>query len=378
VRSVSDAFLAQLRGAHRMVTTCDVLFAGEVIAEDLKVAGGRIDYDRRASSLARCSVEFAEPLRLPDGGSTDVLSPYGYELQIRRGVKFRNGDTELVSLGVFPIQESDIDGVTLRTSVSALDRSQRVRDARLEEPYEIPAGTLFEVALKALVSGLSEGGIAVPSTYVSGIEYSLTSPPFTTPLLVFDAQADRWDAAQSMATATGSELYFNGDGRLTMRLEPDVRTAASVWDVDEGVDGVLISASVARSRRSAYNRVVAYSTNASTGEVFRGVATDDDPSSPTYYDGGFGRKPRFYASPLIASTAQAEASAASILRANLGVARSITLSAVTNPALEPGDVVRVARSSLGLDEVFVIDAMTIGLGPEDAMTVESRARQESS
>lgn len=402
MRVVSDAFLAAVRTAHRVVTEVDVLFNRQVVAEGLAVSDGRVTYDRAASALARCDVTFAEPQRFPTGPG-DILSPYGYELRIRRGVRYADAvpfvsapylltddgqilltdgglplltdegvatdpveaTTETVSLGVFPIQRSEVDGVALVTSVSGIDRSQLVRDARLEDDYQVAAGTNYGDAIAALVSA------GVP-----GLEYAFTSTSFTTPLLTFEAQADRWEAAQSMARSIGCELFFNGDGALVLRPEPNVATAIPVWDVDEGDDGVLVSATIRLDRTPAYNRVIAFSANASNGEVFRGVATDEDPSSPTYYFGPFGRKPRFFGSPLIGSNDQAAAAAAGILAGNIGVARAVDFSAVSNPALEVGDAVLIRRAALDLDEVHLLDVLSIGLAAEDAMLGASRARQE--
>ena len=150
-----------------------------------------------------------------------------------------------------------------------------------------------------------------------------------------------------------------------------------LWTLSEGEGGLLVSAALNLDRGPAYNRVVATGENTGVGTVPRGVWTDDDPASPTYYSGGFGRKPRFYSSTFITTTDQATSAATSIGASLKGVARSLDLTAVPNPALEPGDPVLIRRLPLGLNEVHLIDALTFSLGADGAMGASSEMGDHS-
>lgn len=362
MRPASIAFANALTGSHRVVSRCDVLFDREVIAEGVGIVSGRVDYDRTAARLARLSAVIAEPDRIPIA-SDDILTPYGYELLVWRGVRL-GASSEMVPLGVFPIQTSSVDGVGLSTSIVAEDRSRLVSDARFEDVYQVPAGTNYATAIRALISA-----------GVSGLEFLFPDVTFTTPLLTFAAQDDRWDAAQQMARSIGHELLFDGLGRLVLRPEPTF-SADPVAVIAEQVNMVAID--VQLDRATAYNKVIATGRNADNGTPYRGEALDNDPSSPTYYHGPFGRKPRFYASEFLASNSQCATAAASILASNLGVARSIDFSAVPDPRLECSDVVRIVRSRLGIDELHIIDSLSISLGADGGMSGRSRASQEAS
>jgi hypothetical protein len=387
----SGRLLDSITRPHVAVTTCDVLFDRQVIAEGLAIADWQVTYDRNAASLARCDVTFAEPARL-EGADTDILSPFGYELQLWHGIRFTTpgtsnlvlyddeeaiygvddvvlGSTEVsvvddvVPLGVFAIQSDDIDGAALAARVSAVDRSQLVVDAIFEADYEIAAGTNYAVAIQALINA------GVP-----GLVYSMAPTSLVTPLIVFSAGDNRWQAAQRMTSSIGQELLFGGLGEVVTRVAANVLDADPVAELHEGVGGVLTGISRRRDRSSAYNRVTVASSNSSNGEVFSAVATDDDPSSPTYYFGPFGRKPRpTITSPYVASQAQADAMALSELRANLGVARSLSMTVAPHPLLEVGDVVSIRRDALGIDEVQVLDVIRMS---RSGMTCESRARQD--
>jgi hypothetical protein len=392
MRSASLAFANTVAGSHQVVSRCDVLFDREVIAEGVNLVDGRIDYDRTAAHLARLDALFAEPTRVPVAAD-DILTPYGYELLVWRGVRLGaasttdpfltdgggevltdeygnpltvgsvvvEGSVEMVPLGVFPIQTSDVDGITLSSAIVAEDRSRLVSDARFEDVYQIAAGTNYATAIEELID---DG--------VSGLEFLFPSVTFTTPLLTFAAQDDRWEAAQTMAKSIGHELLFDGLGRVVLRPEPTF-TADPDATVAEGVN--MVSVNVKLDRVTAYNKVIATSVNAANGAQYRGEAADLDPASPTYYDGPFGRKPRFFASEFLASDEQCETAAASILASNLGVARSVDFSAVPDPRLECSDVVRVVRSALALDELHIIDSLSIGLGADGGMSARSRASQ---
>lgn len=359
MQTTTAVFQATVATSHQLSVQVDVLFNRAVFRQGLAVVDGEVSVDRTAQALSRCTVTFAEPLLIPtvNGG---LLTPYGFELLVKRGIL-----GELVPLGVFPIQSSRVDGVSLITDVSAIDRTQLVRDARFEDDYTVAAGTNYATAISALVAA-----------GVSGLEYLFASTTHTTPLLVFEAQSDRWDAAQKMAGSIGCELFFDGLGRLVLRTEPDLSTATPTLTVREGDGGVLLAASIELDRAPAYNKWIHSSTNAANTDTYTGSAVDDDPASPTYYYGPFGRKPKFFTSEFYASDAQCAAGAVADKARSVGVARGLQFAMVPNPAVTAGEVVLVQRAALGINEVHVIDSFTVPLGPEGVMGCRSRARQD--
>lgn len=388
MRVSTDTFDGIVAGSHLLITRVDVLYNRLVVAEGLPLVDGTVNYDRTAARLARFQGTFADPLRLPLD-SSDIYTPFGYELRIWRGVGVDpgNGDylyydgeqlfydgealtlgnpeatIELVALGTFPIQRSYIDGVSLVTDVTCEDRSRLVSDARFEDDYQIPAGMNVIEAVEAVITA-----------GVDGLEYLLPSTSEVTGLLTFTSQDDRWLAAQGMVRPLGMELFFDGLGRVNMRPTPTFADDP-VKTIREGEGGNLVSIGIELDRTEAYNRVVAFSSNAAIDPPVRGVATDEDPSSPTYYFGPFGKKPQFYSSPFIATQDQADSAAASILADELGVASGLSFSAVPDPRLECGDVVLFQRAALEVDDAHIVETLTIGLGPESPMFGTTRVRQ---
>ena len=390
MREASPAFAAMVTRSHQIDVRCDVLFNREVIAEGLAVSVSLIGYDRAASRIARADVSIADPIRIPVS-STDILTPYGYELRLWRGVVYPpdaagllldesgtplvdefdsilfesasdSSVSELVALGTFPIQRSQVDAIGRLSSITCEGRSRLVSDARLEDVYQVASGTNYATAIEDLIS---DG--------VSGLEYLFPSTTHTTPLLTFDAQADRWEVAQQMARSIGQWLLFDGLGRVVMRPEPSF-TDVPVLTIADGVN--LTQAAMSLDRTNAYNKVISAGRNADNDSEFTGTATDDDPASPTYYDGPFGHKPLFHYSEFYSSSAQAAAGAESILAGQLGVARSLDFGLVPDPRLEVGDVVRITNTAFDLDELHIIDSLSFGLGAADQMFGTTRTRQE--
>ncbi len=376
MRLTSTAYRQAIRESHQAVVRVDVLSGGEVIDtltadpaattdEGAAVISGTVTLDSRAASRGRfeCSLIDDGSLGLVPTTAASLLAPYGHELRVYRGLILPDATTELVSFGIFRIDAANIDdspaGMTI--ALSGLDRSARVADAKFEAPYEVAAGTPVEEAILAVVQ------MAIPD--VVAIFPGVT---FTTPALRAEEEGDPWAFVQNMATACGLELYFDGDGSL--RLAP-LAGGEVVATLAEGEDGVLLAAARGWVREGTHNRVIAVGENTGEAAPARGVATDDDPTSPTYYFGPFGKSPSFYRSQFIATADQALAAATYLLQRQLGTTQTAAFTILVDPSLEPGDTVQVTRSRAGIDEQNTIDSLVIPLGVDQPMTGQTRARQ---
>ena len=104
-----------------------------------------------------------------------------------------------------------------------------------------------------------------------------------------------------------------------------------------------MSRSHARITRDGTYNAVSVSGQTSDANVppVYGFASDGDPASPTYYNGPFGKKPRFYSSQYITTTEQANDVAINMLAEALAINSSLTFNALMVPFLESGDVIAV-------------------------------------
>lgn len=364
MKNATAEFAAAISKSHRLATLVEVLSDGEPISEVTEAIRGTVSLDATAATRGRLDIALVDDGTLglvPTNAQAD-LAPYGNELRVSRGIQYPDDTIELVRLGVFRIDDVNVtDQATgMELVIAGLDRSARIIDARIEEPEQVDAGSNYTDAIRVVLQA------AWPS-----IPMNFTETTRTTPQLILEEGGDRWAFVLEMAKSIGMALYFDGDGVCV--LEPATSGQEPVATLAEGDDGVLIQDARRWTRQGAFNRVIATGENTGETAPARGVATDDDPSSPTYYYGPFGRVPRFYASPFITTDDQAEDAAQALLSRELGTTQQVEFGTLVDPRLEPDDVVRITRARSGLDEVNVIDAVTIPLEATGVMTGRTRA-----
>lgn len=354
--------MADLAASHRLATLVEVIIDGESQGEMLDATGkvvtdGSVSYDANASFRGRMELQVASE-ELASIAPTSELAPYGTELRLWRGV-----EDDLTSLGIFKIERASTqDGVT---SISGNDRSMIVSEAKLEEAVNFEADTDALDAIQELILG------AYPSATFdfAGIEIPL-------PALLCAEGEDPWEDALGIAKSIGCQLYANDAGVFQLEPVPTSVVGQSIADLVEGEGGTLLSAQRDIDRSGVVNKWIVTGENTTSDEVYRGEAKDDNPLSPTYFDGPFGRKPDFWSSEYIQSDDQAATAAAAQLSRSIGAPDVITFSALVNPALRPFDVVTMRRELLGLDQEHCLDAITLPLTAEGTMGGATRATLE--
>lgn len=325
--AVSDRFLKRLAESHTPVTEVRLLLTDGRTVE-VEHTGGSVTVDRSNAIRRTCTVTVADPTLIPRTPA-DQLATYGAQLRISRGVSFGDGTSELVPLGVFRLDSVDGDVNEGPAQMQGKDLSAIVADDKLTAPYTA-TGTVVSAAT-ALVQR-SIPGAAVTSTILDiGIGKR-----------TFDVEADPWAAIQEIAATAGAEVYCNPDGVFVIATLPDLATATPVWDIEATEGGVYIKANRGMSGDGVKNGWLARGENTSENVApVSYLATDDDPDSPTYWGGQFGRRPGFHTSSTLITTAACQNAA--ILKLAQGKAPNATgdISALPNPALEPGDVLRL-------------------------------------
>lgn len=361
MRPVSSDFLDTLSTSHKMAVEVKVVQTDDLIDG---VVEGTVTLDGTAAIRGSLDLTIVDDgsLDLIPTSPDDLLAPYGHELQVSRGVEFANGTKEMVSLGVFRIETVEVDdqGTSTEIRITGLDRAASVTDAKFDRPGQVAYDTTVSTAIQDIVE---EG---YPSVTVS-----FGDVPYTLPRVAWEEGADRWEFVQRLATMSGGELFFDGDGVLILREVPKPEDGA-VAAIAEGENGVLLSASRRWTRENTYNRIIVTGESMNDGPPYRGEAYDDDDGSPTYYGGQFGQVIYFERSDIVGSAAQAEAAAIGLLAKQKGTFSELSLGSVVLPHLEPGDVVQVTRDRLGVDENHVLDQVTIPLTVSAEMSAQTR------
>lgn len=346
VYPVSNRFLARLAESHTPVTQVQLFLTdGRVL--DLEHTGGSVTVDRAQAVRRTCTVTGADVSLIPRT-PTDELATYGATLRISRGVEYGDGSSELVPLGVFRLDSVDGDVTFGPVTLSGKDRSAIVQDDKLTAPYRA-TGTVVS-AITALIQR------SLPTAVVTS-----TIVDATIGSRIFDIEADPWAAVQEIAAAAGAECYATPDGEFTITTLPDLATATPVWAVEATEGGVYISGTRGMSSDGVYNGVLARGENTSDNVApVSYLATDNDPNSPTYWSGPYGRRPMFYSSATLITTAAAQNAARLKLAEAKAPNASGDFSSLPNPALEPGDVLRVVHDD-GSRELHQVASFSVPL-----------------
>lgn len=357
-------------GSHRVIVTARVLTTFQTghdpAGEDIPIISGDVEFDATADVLSTLELDThgiseADLRSLFPRRAGDLLSPYGHEVFVRRGVD--TGDQQLwVPLGIFRIdnaeQQPASDG-PIRLSCS--DRWAGIVDSQLLAPRQFRRGRTISSIVDELV------GEVYPSAVVVFDDDS-GAASIGRQMIV---EKSRATALRDIADALSKIVYWDGEGVLRFETPPALDEI--VWDISAGRDGVLVEAARRVSREGMANGVVATGEGSSAQPV-RGVAVDRGPNSPTRWDPPddpaqlwFGQVPTRFSSPILTSDEQAQQAAETVLRRKLGMPYSVDFGVVPNPALRPYHAVRVTQKD-GNRETHEVETLSIPLTVAGRMT----------
>lgn len=369
---VTEAFRAEVRRSHKSVIRVDLYQVGEKIAT-IYPLDGSVSVDSRRTVRRTLSLNVVDEdgtLAPSQNAATGLLTPYGTELAVYRGVEYASGEQELIPVGVFVLTQVDVaeDEGGEKISLQASDRSVFISRNKFLDPYQISAGTALEDGLTAL---LRDRWVDIQTDFLSS--------GVTLPDVVIDAQggSDPWASAVTIAEAFGLDLAFDPDGVARLRAIPDVLADDPVETYEDGSDAVLTSLTRSFDSSRSFNAVVVTAQGTNVDVPIRAIAWDENPNSITYRYGTFGEVPFFYESSLITTADQASVTAQALLRKATGTAEAVSWGQIVNPAHDVLDVVRIKRQDKNLDLVLLIDRLDIPLGPDGAMSAVARTQEVS-
>lgn len=287
--------------------------------------------------------------------ATDPLTPYQTVANIKAGIRYGNGSTELFDVitgRVGDIQRNDDGSVTARVDDLASD----VINFRFERPFNSARVSVLTQIRRIILDALPSATFGTDD---------VTDAP--TPVLTWDE--DRGKALDDLAEALGGRWYTLGNGDFVVRRYPyDVGTP--VQDIFDGVEGLLVSGVPSLTRDDAANSIVVVVERFDGGLPFRVTARDTSPTSPTRFGGPFGRVARVIKVQTPLTFDEAANLAEAQLNASTALSSRWDVSCVPDYTLEPGDTVRL--ESKGVRSTQLIDAMTYPLEPT-TMRLSTRA-----
>ena len=360
---VSDRFLARLAESHEVATEL-LLFLTDGRTAPLEHTGGSVQVDRAQAIRRTCTVTIADPSLIPRT-PTDQLATYGARLRIRRGVHFGDGSSELVPLGVFRLDSVSGDVNDGPVTLSGKDLAAFIQDDKFTTPWR-STGTVI-AAITALVQRSLPDAEVVATIADAAIGQR-----------TFDIEADPWAACQEIAAAAGAEVYPSPEGTFTISTLPDILTTTPAWEIAAGEGGSYIRANRGMTSDQVFNGVLARGENTADGVApVSYLATDSDTSSPTYWGGPFGRRPMFYSSPTLTTLGACTSAATLKLAQAKAPNASGDISSLPNPALEPGDVLRIVHPD-GSRELQQVASFGVPLETGDDFPITTISAKEDS
>lgn len=351
-----------IRGSHSMTVRATAFGSTIGMASDLPVSGGSISMDTTSAVRRSGTIDIANPLLWPEDPEA-MLSPIGSELFVEYGIVLPGrAEPEWIPVIRGPVTKagrSKPAGSSAAVKLTLADRSQKIAEDRYATATQVGGGASTYVGV---ITDL------IQRTLPDAVIHDLTGD--ATPCPTFEIQQNPWtDGIEKLADAIAAEVFCNPVGEFVIRPQPQL-TDPSVWLVDSGQKGVLIGADEEIDRESVYNGVTASGQRSDGIPPVSATVVDDDPTSPTYWDGPFGHKPRFYVSPLLTDVDQCAATAAALLARAKGRQKAITLTALCNPALDGGDVFLTKDGAEVAAQI--LDSGTIPLSPKDAQSLVCR------
>lgn len=360
---VTDRFLTRLTEDHTPVTQVQLfLTTGQVI--ELPHTGGSVTVDRAQAIRRTCSVTMADPTLIPIAPS-DQLATYGARLRISRGVDYGDGSQELVPVGVFRLDSVDGDVSQGPITLQGKDLSAIVADDKFTSPYTV-SGTLISAVSELIRRSLPTAEIVATITDV------------TIGTRTFDIEADPWAGCQEIAAAGGAEVFADADGVFKISTLPDLLTTTPVWSIEAAEGGAYISGTRGMKSDGVNNGVMCRGENTADNVApVSYLAVDNDPGSPTYWSGPYGRRPRFETSATWTTTVACQQAAILLLAQAKAPNASGDISSLPNPALEPGDVLRVMHED-GIRELHQVASFTVPLDVGGEFPIATISAKEDS
>lgn len=366
---VSNRFLQAIRTSHVRQTSATHRDPSTGTETKLDITDGSVTVD--ATAAIRRSLS----LTVPAAQATwDALTAPGGEITVTQRIRYVDGQTETVPLGVFIVDADSIGyGTDGTIALTCPDRWLKVQRNRFGLARSSVAGNTVWQEIRRLVEGCWGGAFPFPGW--AQLDQSATSR--VGPVLWDDG--DREKAVNDLATSAGLEVFFAPDGRAVLRKIPTLTTASvPVWTVDASQQGVLVDASRTSSMERTRNAVIVSSSAADAPlfppqEVRLSTAGD-----PLRAGGPLGYVPDYWSSPVLKTAAAAQQAGRALLAQKVGVARQLSLEAVSNPALDASDVIevvlpRIDRTTTRPVEKHIIDSVSVPFSPGGTQAISTRS-----
>jgi hypothetical protein len=294
--------------------------------------------------------------------TTDLLTPYGRELRVWRGVRVPGANTPYE----WPIFRGRIQDVTRNKragycTVSCSDRAQDVLDHGFVTPQNSVTGNLLNIEFQRLVR-----------TAVPNAEFG-ESDEFIERTQALAWEFNRSGAIEEMFSSVGALWYCLADGRFVTRRFPWAVPGDPIITLRDGEGGVILAADESRSRRGMHNVITATGERLNGDKPVTATVADDNPGSVTDINGEFGIKSMLLRRLTPSTQGGAQGAAEAQLRTSITPTETVAWEQVPDASAELGDVVALdVNDRRGIIQVINAFGMPLDLG--SPMTVQGRSQ----
>ena len=340
--TASDEFIAALAYSHESLIR--VTIDGAVVP----VAAGKLSCDWSRNVRRTGSLRVADDPQTPDLVESITTASV---VVIEKGIRFLDRSTEYVTVATMMVQDVKRSMLDEYVDIMLSDQGQLVDDYPLVFPWS-PEGANVVNAIKSLV----EDVLAVAPTWTVDLDAG-PAAAVAPDGIMYTAGTSRWNAVNELALTISAQVYAEVDGTWVIKqIRPGYTPVFSIFT---GPGGVLVDATRSASRRDTFNAVpIEWGTADEVGGIV--LVTDSNPTSPTYWDGPWGRKPRSTIKLPVITEEEATAAAVAELQLVTGAQSGLNLATVYNPLLEPGDVIGVTTRGATV-EYHVMDVLEYDL-----------------
>jgi len=360
VWSVTPRFLAAIpSGQHKVATTVTITPPGGS-AQSLGFVAGTVQVSgsqkiRRTANLTI------------DGGSTvyDLVSTPGARIKVMHGLEYFADDPELIPVitGELATAAQTLGDGTIAVTVA--DLWQRVAGTAFTSDYQPTATTARVTEITNRVTAAVPGATVTNTSTDTGTVGTLQT------------YTSREDLITQLATDGGLEVFFTPDGNFRIRREAQV-TDTPVWTIKPGDGGTLTSLERSRPLDKLYNTVIVTPSSLDGAQTWSVQTVSITDTTHPRHSSKIGVRPYRWEAKSTMSAGEALTAATILLNRTLGSTETLQLGAISNPALEAGDVLTIQNLiDSGVETItHIIDGFTLDL-VTGAMTVQTRSSSEA-
>jgi hypothetical protein len=341
---VIDALIAGIVRITRRVEIYenDAITPFDIPLWDGRLVDGEVTVDRERDERRMCDVtltNYDNALRI------NPIDGFWYDkiLKVFWGIRYFSAGVEKrweTQIGEFLIDSISEASFPHTVKIVGRDYAKKCLQTKLKSSLSFSQYTPVEDIIAALAGNSGITKLSLPYT---GQGFAQD--------IVFERGTERWKVMRQLAESIGYELYFRGDGNLTMRPYGDPTLSPLRWIFNQSpLDGTLVNYERTSNDSRIKNHIIVTGAtttdlNGFTQTAF-GEAINNDTISPTRVS-RIGDRVDPIESDYITDSVQAQALAEQRLRVSALEEFDINFESVIIPWLDGGDIVDIVDRGEG-------------------------------